>query len=104
MSSGNNDIGLHIEPINQPEDIIQAFSCACQAFRRQAQDGVWIAMNPAWETLAEKARGAAAMVNRWAAITKDQDGNPNTIFLKATLPKATLPSPQGGRVALMQPK
>ncbi|OGE51221.1 hypothetical protein PENARI_c014G02970 [Penicillium arizonense] len=93
MSSGNHDIGLRIEPISQPEDIIQAFNCACEAFGRQAQDGVWIAMNPAWETPAGKARGAAAMVNRWTATTKDQDGKPNTVFLKATLP-----SSEGGRV------
>ncbi|KAJ6023560.1 hypothetical protein N7499_008958 [Penicillium canescens] len=93
MSSGKHDIGLRIEPINQRKDMIQAFNCACEAFGRQAQDGVWIAMNPAWETPAGKARGAAAMVNRWTTTTKDQDGNPNTIFLKATLP-----SSQGGRV------
>ncbi|KAJ5628808.1 hypothetical protein N7490_011036 [Penicillium lividum] len=88
MSSGKkqSDIGLRIEPINQPEDIIQAFDCVCEAFGRQAQDGVWIAMTPGWETPEGRRLGAARMVARWRDITKDKRGNPTTIFLKATLP------------------
>jgi GNAT superfamily N-acetyltransferase len=93
MSSSSHDTGLRIELVNQPEDLVQAFHCAAEAFGRQAQDAVWMSMNPGWETPEGKTRGAEAMVNRWTAITKDQDGNPTTIFLKATLP-----NPQGGRV------
>jgi GNAT superfamily N-acetyltransferase len=81
-----SDIGLRIEPINQSEDVIEAFDCVCEAFGRQAQDGVWIAMTPGWETPAGRSLGAARMVARWRNTTRDKSGRPNTIFLKATLP------------------
>lgn len=81
-----SDIELRIEPIDGSEDIIQAFDCVCEAFGRQAQDGVWIAMTPGWETPAGRSLGAARMVARWRGTTKDKSGRPNTVFLKATLP------------------
>ncbi|KAJ5951591.1 uncharacterized protein N7479_010004 [Penicillium vulpinum] len=80
------DIGLRIDVIDQPEDIIQAFDCVCEAFGRQVQDGVWIAMNPGWDTPQGKASGAERMVARWRNKTNDKNGLPNTVFLKATLP------------------
>ncbi|KAJ5757325.1 uncharacterized protein N7511_006019 [Penicillium nucicola] len=87
------DHGLRIEPISQAEDFTQAFHCASEAFGRQAKDAVWMCMNPDWEKPAGIARGAAAMVSRWSTITQNQDGLPNTVFLKATLPNS-----EGGRV------
>lgn len=86
-----NDVGLRVEPVDGPEDIEQAFHCVSEAFGRQAQDGVWIAMNPGWDTVSGKASGAARMVARWKETTSDKNGNPNTVFLKATLP-ATKPN------------
>lgn len=80
------DAGLRIEPVNRPEDIEQAFHCVSEAFGRQAKDGVWIAMNPGWDTASGKTSGAARMVARWREITTNKNGDPNTIFLKATLP------------------
>ncbi|KAJ5496157.1 hypothetical protein N7463_008144 [Penicillium fimorum] len=80
------DIGLRIDIIHQPEDIIQAFDCVCEAFGRQVQDGIWIAMNPGWDTPQGRAYGAERMVARWRHKTNDKYGLPNTIFLKATLP------------------
>ncbi|KAJ5302378.1 hypothetical protein PENANT_c008G00525 [Penicillium antarcticum] len=80
------DNGLCVEPVSQAEDLIQAFHCASEAFGHQAQDAVWMSMNPEWNTPEGKSRGAVAMINRWNTITKNQHGNPNTVFLKATLP------------------
>ncbi|KAF4765004.1 hypothetical protein HAV15_003520 [Penicillium sp. str.  len=80
------DIGLRIDIIDQPEDIIQAFDCVCEAFGHQVHDGIWIAMNPGWDTPQGRASGAERMVARWLHKTNDRNGLPNTIFLKATLP------------------
>ncbi|CAG8945959.1 unnamed protein product [Penicillium salamii] len=82
----NADNGLQIELITEADDITQSFDCVCEAFGRQAKDGVWIAMNPGWDTPEGKMRGASRMVDRWRGTSKDTAGNPNTMFLKATLP------------------
>lgn len=81
-----HDPKLRVELIERPEDINQAFDCVCEAFGRQAQDGIFLAMNPGWETPQGKELGAARMLARWRATTKDKDGQPNAMFLKATLP------------------
>ncbi|KXG51760.1 Acyl-CoA N-acyltransferase [Penicillium griseofulvum] len=80
------DTGLRIDIIHQREDIIQAFDCVCEAFGRQVQDGIWIALNPGWDTPQGRAHGAERMVARWHHKTNDKNGLPNIIFLKATLP------------------
>jgi ribosomal protein S18 acetylase RimI-like enzyme len=93
MSSQNYDRNgeLRVGLINEADDIIQAFNCVSEAFGRQAKDGIWTAMNPGWDTPEGKQRGASRMVERWRHTTKDYMGNPNTLFLKATLP-----DPEGG--------
>lgn len=83
--------GLRIEPIDNAEDIIQAFDCVCEAFGRQVQDGVFMILYPEWETPEGRMRGATRMVNRWRGTTTNNSGNPNTVFLKATLPCADQP-------------
>lgn len=85
-NQNDGDMGLGIELIEQAHDIIQAFNCVCEAFGGQVEDGIWIAMNPEWNTQEGKNRGAARMVDRWRRTTTDNNGNPNTMFLKATLP------------------
>lgn len=89
------DTGLRIELVDRPEDLEQAVHCVSEAFGRQAQDGVWIAMNPGWETPSGRASGAARMVARWRETTMDKKGNPNTMFLKATVPGM---QPDGERI------
>lgn len=85
-SNARKDIGLRVEVIEQPDDVYRAFDPVSKAFGHQAQDGLWIAMNPGWDTTEGKQAGANRMVSRWRATTKDDRGNPNMIFLKATLP------------------
>ncbi|KAJ5669275.1 hypothetical protein N7462_010345 [Penicillium macrosclerotiorum] len=93
-TSTNGDTGLCVELIDQPDDIDHAFDSISKAFGHQAQDGLWIAMNPNWDTSEGKKAGAARMISRWRARTKDMNGNPNLMFLKATMPS----SKQGCRV------
>ncbi|KAJ5103897.1 hypothetical protein N7532_004426 [Penicillium argentinense] len=97
MSSTNppNDIGLRVELIDQPGDFYQAFDCVREAFGRQAQDGVWIAMNPGWDTPSGKTAGATRMASSWRDTTTNKAGKPNVMYLKATLPN---PKPEGERI------
>ncbi|KAI2463045.1 hypothetical protein F4781DRAFT_417904 [Annulohypoxylon bovei var. microspora] len=75
-----------IEIIDRPEDIVAGFDCAANAFGKQTCDAIWIAKNPEWDGPDGRMHGAARMVEQWRGITYNSDGNPNTIFLKATLP------------------
>ncbi|KAJ7181603.1 hypothetical protein C8R43DRAFT_1229432 [Mycena crocata] len=84
-----------IEAIGNTTDIVQCFHLGCETFGKQTRDGIWDSMNPAWDTPDGKARGAERMVQRWSSITKDRNGDPNTIFLKATLPD---PEREGERI------
>ncbi|KAH7113250.1 putative GNAT family acetyltransferase [Dendryphion nanum] len=77
---------LRIEPVTSADDFEQAFYCVSEAFGRQAKDSVWIVVNPGWDTPEGQKEGAAKLVKRWENVTKNRDGKPNTIFLKATLP------------------
>jgi GNAT superfamily N-acetyltransferase len=75
-----------VEVINDAEDFTEAFHCSSEAFGRQARDAFWQAFNPGWETPEGQAAGAEQLVRRWRETTEDNKGNPNTVFLKATLP------------------
>ena len=76
-----------IELVEKPEDLARGFDCVCEAFGRQTRDAIWRAMNPGWDTVDGRARGAARFVKRWRAATKDDQGQENTVFLKATMPE-----------------
>lgn len=93
MTSNPSD--LRIELITSAEDIVASFDCTCKTFGSQTHDGIWIAMNPGWDTPEGKAKGAQRMVQRWSAVARDNNGELNTMFLKATLPDAQR---QGERV------
>ena len=86
QDGGNSE--LRVEPIDSPEDLTLAFDCVSEAFGRQARDGIWAAMNPGWETPGGRALGAARLTARWRTVTRDSQGNPSTVFLKATAPDA----------------
>lgn len=83
--------GLNIEVIDQAEDFTSGFECAAKCFGDQINDAVWTVMNPGWNTTEGKSAGAARLVDRWKSTTTNKDGNPNTIFLKATLPDPQRP-------------
>lgn len=94
VSPGLAEEEPRIEVIDRPEDIIAGFDCACKTFGEQTHDAIWMAMNPEWDRTGPdgKQRAAARMVDQWRRITYDNQGNANTIFLKATV------SCQGERV------
>ncbi|KAM0271170.1 hypothetical protein ACHAQH_009154 [Verticillium albo-atrum] len=77
---------LRIDLITSADDFPEAHQVATNAFARQAGDEFWIHMNPGWDTPAGQAAGATRMAARFKATTRDANGNPNTMFLKATLP------------------
>ncbi|KAL0944931.1 GNAT family protein [Colletotrichum truncatum] len=75
-----------IEVITQPEDFHQAAEVAINAFGHQVHDGVYIAMTPGWDTPEGVAASGERLAKRWRSVSKDVNGRPNTIFLKATVP------------------
>jgi GNAT superfamily N-acetyltransferase len=77
-----------ISIVDKAEDFAQAFDCCAATFGTQTEDGIWIAMHPGWKTPEGRSAGIQRMVDRWRATTKDANGDPNTIFLKATIPDA----------------
>lgn len=82
MASGNND-EVRVEPVTSADDFPALFACTCATFGRQTNDGVWQANNPGWDTPEGAAAGAARMADRWRSATRDSQGRPNTVFLKA---------------------
>ncbi|PGG99377.1 hypothetical protein AJ80_09373 [Polytolypa hystricis UAMH7299] len=82
-----NKAAIRVEPINAAEDFVRFFDVTALAFGRQIKDGIWIAMNPGWDTPEGRDSGISRLVDRWSGTTKDRNGNPNTIFLKATVPR-----------------
>ncbi|KAM0351904.1 hypothetical protein ACHAPU_002418 [Fusarium lateritium] len=76
---------VRIEPITNPDDFTGAFKASANAFGHQTHDTVWIAFNPGWDTPEGIKACAQRMVDRFSSITKNRDGQPNTVFIKATL-------------------
>lgn len=78
---------IKIEPITSTEDFGSFFDIAANAFARQAKDAVWMTLHPAWDTPEGRENAISGNIKRWSSITKDRNGDPNTIFLKATVPR-----------------
>ena len=78
---------VRIEVITDEADFAPAFETTAQAFGTQARDGIWMAMNRGWDTPEGKKNNVSRLMSRWRGVTKDRDGNPNTVFLKATVPE-----------------
>lgn len=63
------------------------------AFGHQIHDAIFRTMNPGWDTPEGAKASAKRTAEQWAAaVSKDKDGNPNTIFLVATVPGHNLPA------------
>ncbi|KAI0396743.1 acyl-CoA N-acyltransferase [Xylariaceae sp. FL0594] len=80
-----------VEVVNNADGFKEVYRSISAAFGRQTRDAIWVAANPNWDTAEGQAAGAERMVQRWKATTTDNKGNPNTIFLKATLPDPDQP-------------
>ncbi|KAJ4397249.1 hypothetical protein N0V93_001473 [Gnomoniopsis smithogilvyi] len=84
-----NDIKVAL--VEDADDFLGMSNCAAKAFGDQTHDAIWIGLNPGWDTAEGRAAAAARMAKRWQSVTKDKDGRPNTIFLKATVPDPKQP-------------
>lgn len=92
---------IQIEPMTTEQDVLDSFDCIVNAFGDQVNDAIWAQMNPGWDTPEGAARCAARLAARFRAITKDRNGRPNTIFLKATAPA---PAATGAAATNGEPK
>ncbi|KAF7542058.1 hypothetical protein G7054_g166 [Neopestalotiopsis clavispora] len=88
QTPSNEDV--RIEVITDPSDFEEVYDVTANAFGHQTKDGIWMAMNPDWESPAGKVKGVAHLRDRWEA-TK---AGGNTTFIKATLPD---PAVEGAR-------
>ncbi|KAL2876572.1 hypothetical protein SGCOL_008149 [Colletotrichum sp. CLE4] len=84
IDAGQNS-DVRIEVISQPEDFTQVTEVVRDAFGHQARDGVYLSMNPGWDTPEGVARGAGRMAQRFNTVNKNNKGEPNVVFLKATV-------------------
>lgn len=93
-TSGAANEDVRVSVIEDPADFTGAFEVCARAFGDQIHDAVWIALSPGWDTAAGRAAGAARMADRFRGVTRDDQGRPNTVFLKATLASG----PEAGRI------
>lgn len=75
-----------VQPVDSPDDFTQIYHCISEAFGRQIKDTIWITMNPNWNSSEGQREGASKLLERWRSATKNREGHPNTVILKATLP------------------
>ncbi|KAK8876967.1 hypothetical protein PGQ11_001913 [Apiospora arundinis] len=83
-NDGTSDV--RIELMTTPEDFAAGYEVLCESFGRQINDAIWTAMNPGWATPQGKKEHAARLIERWQSTTTNKAGDPNAVFLKATLP------------------
>ncbi|KAI1426872.1 acyl-CoA N-acyltransferase [Xylaria sp. FL1777] len=91
---------LLVEVVDNAGDFTDVFRCVSEAFGRQVHDAIWEAFNPGWDTPAGQAAGAERMVRRWESTTRDGRGNPNAVFIRATLPDPQQQQSGGRRVTV----
>ncbi|KAL4805086.1 hypothetical protein BDV18DRAFT_24927 [Aspergillus unguis] len=80
---------VQVTPITDPSDLTRFFEVAAAAFGTQANDGLWTAMSPGWDTPEGKKNNVSRLTKRLNSTTKDRNGEPNTIFLKAVVNAGT---------------
>lgn len=84
MTPNTNDVVISL--FETGIDFKQAQHCLSEAFGRQAKDYLWMMMSPGWDTEEGQAKHAQGLMESWQSITTNKDGQPNAIYLKATLP------------------
>ncbi|KAL3495321.1 hypothetical protein BJX62DRAFT_233644 [Aspergillus germanicus] len=85
--ASNTSTSIRIEPITNVQDFARFFDISALTFGDQIHDGIWSAFNPGWDTPAGREAGISRLVERWESITKDRNGDVNTVFLKAVVPR-----------------
>ncbi|GAP92892.1 putative acyl- N-acyltransferase [Rosellinia necatrix] len=87
---------IEVEVAHSPEDFVAGYRIVSEALGRQVGDPVWQASNPGWDTAEGQAAGARRMLHRSRTATADRDGNPNAVFLKASVPDPDAAPARGG--------
>ena len=85
-SSSTMSTSVLVQPVNSPDDFAAVYHCIREAFVRQIRDSIWISMNPEWGSPEGQREGASKLLRRWQSATKNEEGQPNTIILKASVP------------------
>jgi GNAT superfamily N-acetyltransferase len=85
--ASNTSTSVRIEPITTADDFARFFDISALTFGHQIHDGIWSVFNPGWDTPAGREAGILRLVERWGSITKDRNGDVNTVFLKAVVPR-----------------
>jgi GNAT superfamily N-acetyltransferase len=89
MAAQNDEVV--IAPFETEQDFKQGQYCLSEAFGRQAKDALWMLMTPGWDTEEGQAKHAQIKMKRWKSTTTNKDGQPNALYLKATLPDPDKP-------------
>jgi GNAT superfamily N-acetyltransferase len=81
--SSSSTVQIHV--VNSPEDFSGIFNCTAQSFGAQTGDKIWLLHHAGWETSEGFAAGVKGMESRWRNVKTNKFGQPNTVFLKATV-------------------
>lgn len=100
MATDNTTIT--ITPITSEFDFLPAFQCAANAFGHQIHDTLWTLLHPGWDTPDGASACAARLAQRWKKTTKNRNGDPNTVFLKAEVSEPGSDSPVIAGMAIWQ--
>lgn len=83
--STDKSANVRLEIMSDPKDFGEAITLQGEAFGIQTKDGYWLAMNPGWDNQ----QGLAILVDRFTGLlkkgTKNKDGQPNSVHLKAVV-------------------
>ncbi|CAF9922521.1 MAG: hypothetical protein GOMPHAMPRED_002593 [Gomphillus americanus] len=81
-----------VEKMTSTADLARAFEVNCAAFGEQTNDGIWSAIFPSWNSTIGKQQAISRLAARLESDSKNKDGEPNTVFIKATVPSRDDPS------------
>ncbi|KAH9867132.1 hypothetical protein IAQ61_007724 [Plenodomus lingam] len=89
MSASSNDVV--ISPVETEQDVIDTNHCISEAFGTQTKDAIWMLLNPGWDTTEGRLKNAQSLIKQWKSTTTNKDGQPNAVYLKATVPDPEKP-------------
>ncbi|KAI9369390.1 hypothetical protein BJX61DRAFT_149172 [Aspergillus egyptiacus] len=75
-----------VTPIRDASPLPRFFDITAAAFGHQAADSIWTSMNPLWDTPPGRSAAISRLTQRLSSTTTNRNGDPNTVFLQATVP------------------
>ncbi|KAF2851653.1 hypothetical protein T440DRAFT_498195 [Plenodomus tracheiphilus IPT5] len=89
MSTPKDDVVISL--VETEQDLVDANHCISEAFGTQTRDSVWMLMNPGWDTTEGRLKNAQSLIKQWKSTTTNKNGEPNAVYLKATVPDPEKP-------------